>query len=158
MKFTFTLSQEEFNNAYKLHISQNISKKMTLIILLIGIILFTFSNTNFNDTNSIISTFVAIIIILLASFVFVKILRPKILKNLYEKNTIINDEVIISISNSGLNIQHKFGNQSIAWNGIYKYTYNQDFYLLYTAPNIFYILPTKIMNKQEEEKLKELIL
>ncbi|MBA1419894.1 MAG: YcxB family protein [Epsilonproteobacteria bacterium] len=50
-------------------------------------------------------------------------------------------------------MKHCVGHSFVTWSGIYKWVKNQDFFLLYTAPNIFYIIPTRIINDIEEEKL-----
>jgi len=153
MEFTFTLTQIEFNKAFKLHISQSINKRIGIVMIFIGLLLLVSTNTNFNDINSIIATCITAIILLLISFIFAKVIRCILSNKLYTKNTIISKELTISISNNGLTIKHNVGHSFLTWSGIYKWVNNQDFYLLYTAPNIFYIIPTRVIKDDEDKKL-----
>jgi len=153
MEFTFTLAEIEFNEAVKLHISKSLDRRIGIIMLLLGSILLFFNNTNLNDINSIISTSIALILLILFSYIFGKVLRSILIKKLYRKSTIINKELSISIFDDGLTMKHHVGHSFITWNGIYKWVNNKDFYLLYTAPNAFYIIPNRAINDTEEEKL-----
>jgi len=153
MKFTFLLTEAEFNTAYKQHIAKSSNKRIGVAMIIIGLLLFIPINTDFHNINSIIASLISAVILVMISLIFGKIIRYFLIKKLYKNNTIITKELTISISKDGLYTEHCIGHSFVTWNGIYKWEYAKDVYLLYTTPNTFYIIPKRVLKDSEEKEL-----
>jgi len=150
MNITYRLTQEEYLQAVNLHHK----KGNRLIMLAIYITLATIivvAGTDFSNTREITTNVIAAFFSISFYMLFVRMLSAYQAKNVYEKSTTLPYENTLHISGKGIRLD-KNNKASIPWSAFSKWKNDKDFYLLYTNPRRFNVIPTLAMSETQKKE------
>ncbi|MBT8348354.1 MAG: YcxB family protein [Sulfurovum sp.] len=151
MNITYQLTEEEYQQAVNLHHK----KGKRVIMLAIYVILATIIvvvGTDFSNTREIATNIIAAFFSISFYMLFVRILSTYQAKSVYQKSTTLPYEVTLHISGKGINLDKSSNNISIPWKAFSKCKNNADFYLLYTNPRRFNVIPTRVMSEAQKKE------
>lgn len=151
MNITYTLTKEEYLHAVNLHHK----KGNRLIMLAIYIVLATIIvvvGTDFSNTSEIITSIIAAFFSISFYMLFVRMLSVYQAKSVYEKSAILPYEVTLHISAKGIRLDKRDNKASIPWSAFSKWKNDEDFYLLYTNPRRFNVIPTRAMSEVQKKE------
>ncbi len=152
MNITYQLSSEEYIQAVNFHNKQNYRVvKLTIYIALATAIVVV--GTDFSNTREIIANILAAFFSISFYMLFVRMLSAFQAKNIYTKSPILSYEITLRISGKGIRLDNKGNEKTIPWSAFSKWEKNETFYLLYTTPRQFNVIPTRVMN---DIQIKEL--
>ena len=72
-------------------------------------------------------------------------------KSVYQKSATLPYEITLHISGKGIRLD-KNNKGSIPWSAFSEYKNDEDFYLLYTNPRRFNVIPTRAMNEVQKKE------
>ena len=145
MNITYQLSQEEYLQAVNLHHKQSHRVlKLTVYIALAAIIVFI--GTDFSNTREIITNTLAAFFSISFYMLFVRMLSAFQARNIYKKSSILPYETTLRISGKGIRLDNKGSEKTIPWSAFSKWKKDETFYLLYTSPRQFNVIPTRVMS------------
>jgi hypothetical protein len=150
MNITYRLTQEEYLHAVNLHHK----KGNRLIMLAIYITLATIivvAGTDFSNTREITTNVIAAFFSISFYMLFVRMVSAYQAKNVYEKSTTLPYENTLHISGKGIRLD-KNNKGSIPWSAFSKWKNDKDFYLLYTNPRRFNVIPTRAMSETQKKE------
>ena len=145
MNITYQLSQEEYLQAVNLHHkkSHRVVKLMIYIALATVIVVV---GTDFTNTRDIIANSLAAFFSISFYMLFVRMLSAYQAKNIYTKSSTLPYEITLRISGKGIRIDNKGNEKTIPWSTFSKFKKDEAFYLLYTSPRQFNVIPTRVMS------------
>lgn len=151
MNITYKLTQEEYIQAVNLHHK----KGKRIVLLTIYVILATtivMVGTDFSNTREIITNVIAALFSISFYMLFVRMLSLYQAKSVYQKSATLPYEVTLHISGKGIKLDKSSKNATIPWSAFNKYKNNEHFYLLYTNPRRFNVIPTRAMGETQKEE------
>ncbi len=141
MEIEYTLSEEEFVAANKLHSRQKFSSVITISVCMIILICITFL---LNVFLAKIIAVVAAISMIIMHIVIRNIYVPYAMKKQYRSYRSIREPVTISLADDGV-LWHSFTGENITpWKLIVKWREDQSFILIYLSPMHYYVIPKRI--------------
>jgi len=78
-------------------------------------------------------------------------------KKIYNKNPILSNEVILHISGKGIQLDKKSNSKTLPWNMFIKWKKNEKYYILYTSPYQFNVIPIRAMNEAQIKELEDFL-
>lgn len=152
MNITYQLSQEEYLQAVNFHHKKNyrIVKLMVYIALATIIVVV---GTDFSSTRDIITNSLAAFFSISFYMLFVRMLTAFQAKNIYTKSATLPYEITLRISGKGIRLDKKGDEKTIPWSVFSKWKKNEAFYLLYSSPRQFNVIPTRVMSDIEINEL-----
>jgi hypothetical protein len=151
MNITYKLTQDEYLQAVTLH-----HKKGTrLIRLAIYVALASFIvvvSTDFSNSREIIVNVLAAFFSIAFYMLFVRLLTTYQAKSVYKKSTILPYETTLHISGKGIRFDKNNKNVLIPWSAFNKYKNDEKFYLLYTNPRRFNVIPAHAFNEKQKQE------
>lgn len=152
MNITYKLSQEEYLQAVNLHHKKNYRVvKLAVYIVLAGIIVII--GTDFSNTREIITNTLAAFFSISFYMLFVRILSTHQAKNIYTKSATLPYEITLRISGKGIRFDHLGTEKTIPWSLFIKWKKDEKYYLLYTGPRQFNVIPTRVMSEFQINEL-----
>lgn len=154
MNITYQLSQEEYLQAVNLHHKKNNRgvKLAIYIALATGIVLI---GTDFSNTHEIITNILVALFSISFYMLFVRMLSAYQAKNIYTKSTTLPYETTLRISGKGIRLDKKGNEKTILWSAFSKWKKDETFYLLYTSPRQFNVIPTRVISTIHSSELDE---
>jgi len=152
MNIHYTLTLQQYQEAVNLHYKTG--TRPLFIALFLGLATFMMLvGTNFSNTreviNNILMTFFAISFYLL----FTRMITTYKAKKLYEKSPILSKEVTLRISGKGIRHDKKNDAKTMDWEHFSKWKESDQFFLIYTQPYQFNVIPKSAMNTKEIKEL-----
>ncbi|MCL1036276.1 YcxB family protein [Shewanella submarina] len=150
MECSYTLTESELVNALQLH---GRGTNRTLIVLaIVGIALVLIGI--FTELKTI--DFGGAAGGLIGYFVTVFLIIPSNAKRQYEQNRALRGEMHISFSEQLVEFKAETGESKLKWSDIHKWKYRDGMYLLYVTSNMFYMVPSRVL--ENENELSNLLL
>ncbi len=153
MNITYKLTQDEYQKAVALHLNRgNRLVMLAIYIALAGGIVFL--GTDFSNTREIITNVFAVFFSIAFYMLFVRMISAYQAKGIYHKNAALHHEVTLRVSGKGVTLDKKTDNATIPWSAFTKWKQDEKFYLLYTSPRHFNIIPKHAMNETQSKELE----
>ena len=152
MNITYKLSQEEYQQAVNLHHKKG-NRLLMLAIYVVLAAIIVVVGTDFSNTREIITNVIAVFFSISFYMLFVRMLSAYQAKSIYQKSATLSHEVTLRISGKGINLDKNTNHASIPWSAFSKWKKDELFYLLYTSPRQFNVIPTRVMNEVQQKEL-----
>lgn len=153
MNITYKLTQDEYQKAVALHRNRgNRLVMLAIYITLAGGIVFL--GTDFTNNRDIITNVFAVFFSIAFYMLFVRMISAYQAKGIYHKNAALHNEVTLRVSGKGVTLDKKTNNTTIPWSAFSKWKQDKNFYLLYTSPRQFNVIPKHTMNKTQSKELE----
>ncbi len=147
----YTISQDDYTSALRLHAAPTRKVYMLLGISLTGLLLLFFFSSVRVIADISLGAFIGGLI---TFFGITFVVNPLIGKHHYKKYKLIQQEFTLDFDEDALITTSSSGQSKIAWNNILKWRENDKYILLYSMPRLYYILPKRISEQGFElEKL-----
>ena len=152
MNITYQLTQDEYLQAVNLH---HKTGKRVFMLALYAILatMIVIVGTDFSNTREIITNTVAAFFSISFYMLFVRMLSAYQAKSVYQKSTALPYEVTLHISGKGIKLDKNSNNASIPWPAFSQWKNNERFYLLYTNPRRFNVIPLRAMSEIQKKEL-----
>lgn len=152
MNITYQLTQEEYLQAVNVHHKK--SKRVFMLALYVMLAtLIVIVGTDFSNTRDIVTNTIAAFFSISFYVLFVRVLSSYQAKNVYQKSTTLPHEVTLHISGKGIKLDKKRQHGSIPWRAFTQWKNDERFYLLYTNPRQFNVIPVRAMSEVEKKEL-----
>jgi hypothetical protein len=151
MNITYQLTQDEYLQAVNLH-HKNGSRIIRLGIYIVLAAIIVIVGTDFSNTREIITNTIAAFFSISFYMLFVRMLTVYQAKSVYQKSATLSHEITLHISGKGIKLDKNNNNISIPWSAFIKWKNNEDFYLLYTNPRRFNVIPTRAMSETQKKE------
>jgi hypothetical protein len=151
MNITYQLTQDEYLQAVNLH-HKNGSRIIRLAIYIVLAAIIVIVGTDFSNTREIITNIIAAFFSISFYILFVRMLSVYQAKSVYEKSAVLPYEVTLHISAKGVILDKSDNKAAIPWSTFIKWKNNENFYLLYTNPRRFNVIPTRAMSEKQKKE------
>lgn len=152
MNITYRLTEDEYQKAVNLH-----HKKGQRVILLgvYGMVaaLIIVAGTDFSNTREIITNMLTAFFSIAFYMLFVRMISAYQAKSIYHKSAVLPYETTLHISGKGIRLQKNSDTPSIPWSAFSKWKKDERFYLIYTTPRQFNVIPTRVMSESQKKEL-----
>jgi hypothetical protein len=151
MNITYQLTQEEYQQAVNLHHK----KGKRFILLAIYVMLATIIvivGTDFSNTREIITNMITAFFSISFYMLFVRMLSAYQAKSVYQKSATLPYEITLHISGKGIKLDKNSNKASIPWSAFSKWKNDENFYLLYTNPRRFNVIPIRAMSEAQKKE------
>ncbi|TNF43852.1 MAG: hypothetical protein EP216_03080 [Epsilonproteobacteria bacterium] len=153
MNITYKLTQEEYLQAVNLHHKKN-KRVLRLAIYIILATMIVVFGTDFSNTHEIIVNVIAAFFSIAFYMLFVRMLTAYQARSVYQKSAILPFEVTLHVSGKGIKFNKEKNKGSIPWSAFSSWKSDEDFYLLYTNPRRFNVIPSRVMSETEKKELE----
>lgn len=153
MNITYHLSVEEYIQAVNLHHTKGARLLRLAIYIALAAVIVIFG-TDFSNTREIITNLIAAFFSISFYILFVRMLTLYQAKSVYKKSKILPHENTLHISGKGIRLDKKNKDISIPWSAFTHWKSNEDFYLLYTNPRRFNVIPVRALNGKEKKEFE----
>jgi hypothetical protein len=152
MNITYQLTQDEYLQAVNLH--HRTGKRVFMLALYAMLAtMIVIVGTDFSNTREIITNSLAAFFSISFYMLFVRMLSAYQAKSVYQKSTTLPYEVTLHISGKGIKLDKKSNNDSIPWSAFSQWKNDERFYLLYTNPRRFNVIPVRAMGALQKKEL-----
>jgi hypothetical protein len=153
MNITYQLTLNEYQEAANLHYKTG--KRPIFIGLFLGLSTFMIlAGTDLSNLREVIYnilfTFFAIAFYLL----FTRMITAYQAKKMYQKNPILSKEVTLYVSGKGINPDKSGNAKMVPWEAFKQWKKDNKYYLLYTTPHQFNVIPLRAMNEKQIEEFE----
>ena len=152
MNITFQLTQDEYLQAVNLHHKKGKRVFMIAIYAMLATLI-VIVGTDFSNSREIITNMIAAFFSISFYMLFVRMLSAYQAKSVYQKSTTLPYEVTLHISGKGIKLDKNSNNASIPWSAFSKWKNDERFYLLYTNPRQFNVIPVRAMSEVQKKEL-----
>jgi hypothetical protein len=151
MHITYTLTQNEFTEALKLHHKS----KNLLVWTVVGTFLaiYFFLSTDFDSSSSILIQGISVLVAFGLYILLRKLLHTYVHKKHYQDTKRLSCEVTVDITEAGLHIKDLDHDTLVDWDDVSRWGHDEDFTMVYTSINAFHIIPTRAMSETQRETL-----
>jgi len=154
MNINYKLSLNEYQEAVNFHYKTG--KRAILIAVFLGMATFILLvKTDFSNTQAVINNILFTFFILSFYLLFTRMLTAYQAKKTYLKNTTLSQEVTLHISGKGIKYTHLNHAKTIPWDNFTKWKKNDSYYMLYTNPHQFNIIPKRALQPKEIDTLED---
>lgn len=153
MNITYKLTQDEYLQAVNLHHQKGKRRVLTLGIYALLATLIVIVGTDFSNTREVITNLIAAFFSISFYMLFVRMLSTYQARNVYQKSTTLPSEVTLHISGKGIKLDKNRDHASIPWSAFSQWKNDERFYLLYTNPRQFNVIPIHAMNEVQKKEL-----
>lgn len=152
MNINYHLTNNEYVEAVYFHYKSG--KRPLLIAVFLGMATFMMlAGTDFSNTQQVINNMFITFFALTFYLLFTRMITAYQAKKVYNKSPILSKEVSLRISGKGIRHDKKAEGNTISWDHFSKWKKNDKYYLIYTNPHQFNVIPKRAMN---ETQIKEL--
>lgn len=152
MNITYQLTQDEYQQAVNLHHKKGqrviflaIYMMLAAVIVLVG--------TDFSNTREIITNILAAFFSIAFYMLFVRMISAYQAKSIYHKSAVLPYETTLHISGKGIRLPNNTTDASIPWSAFGKWKKDEHFYLIYTTPRQFNVIPARAMSESQKKEL-----
>jgi hypothetical protein len=151
MNITYQLTENEYQQAVNLHHKKG-NRLLMLVIYVVLAIIIVVVGTDFSNTREIIINVITVFFSISFYMLFVRMLSAYQAKSVYQKSAILPHEVTLHISGRGIKLDKNTKDASIPWSAFSKWKKDALFYLLYTNPRRFNVIPTRVMSEAQKKE------
>jgi len=151
MNITYQLTQDEYQKAVNLHNKKGKRFLLLAIYIMLATVIVIFG-TDFSNTREIITNIIAAFFSISFYMLFVRMLSVYQAKSVYKKSAILPYEITLHISGKGIRLDKSSNKASIPWSAFSKWKNDEHFYLLYTNPRRFNVIPTRAMSETQKKE------
>ncbi len=152
MNITYKLTLNEYQQAVNLHHKKG-NRLLMLTIYVVLAIIIVVVGTDFSNTREIITNVIAVFFSISFYMLFVRMLSAYQAKSIYQKSAALQHEVTLHISGKGIKLDKNTSNVSMPWSAFSKWKKDELFYLLYTSPRQFNVIPARVMSEAQQKEL-----
>ena len=153
MNITYQLTLNEYQEAATYHYKTG--KRPLLVAVFVGMATFMMLvGTDFSNTQQVINNILMTFFALAFYILFTRMVTAWQAKNIYKKSPILSKEVTLRISRKGIQQDKKNNSQTLAWELFSKWKQNEKYYLIYTNPHQFNVIPKRVLNESQKEELE----
>ncbi len=153
MNITYQLTLNEYQEAATYHYKTG--KRPLLVAVFVGMATFMMLvGTDFSNTQQVINNILMTFFALAFYILFTRMVTAWQAKNIYKKSPILSKEVTLRISGKGIQQDKKNNSQTLAWELFSKWKQNEKYYLIYTNPHQFNVIPKRVLNESQKEELE----
>jgi len=154
MNITYTLTLNEYQEAAMLHYKTG--KRPLLVAVFLGTATFMMLvGTDFSNNQEVINNILITFFALAFYILFTRMVTAYQAKKMYNKSLLLSKEVTLHVSGKGVKKKQEEQPQSLRWENFSKWKKNEKYYLLYTKPHQFSVIPTRAMNETQVKELEE---
>ena len=154
MNITYRLTQDEYHQAVNLH-HKNGQRVIFLAIYGMLAALIVAVGTDFSNTREIITNMIAAFFSIAFYMLFVRMISVYQAKSIYHKSAILPYETTLHISGKGIRLPKNTPDTSIPWSAFGKWKKDENFYLIYTTPRQFNVIPAMVMNGSQKKEFED---
>jgi len=151
MNITYKLTQDEYQQAVNLH-HKKVQRVILLAVYVMLAVIIVRVGTDFSNTREIITNILAAFFSIAFYMLFLRITSAYQAKRIYNKSTILPYENTLHISGKGITVNKDRNNPSIPWSAFSKWKKDEDFYLIYTTPRQFNVIPVRAMSETQKKE------
>jgi len=151
MNITYKLTLDEYQQAVNLHHKKG-NRVLMLAIYVVLAIIIVVVGTDFSNTREIITNVITVFFSIAFYMLFVRILSAYQAKSIYQKSATLSHEVTLHISGKGIKLDKNTNDISLPWRAFSKWKKDASFYLLYTSPRQFNVIPAHALNKAQKKE------
>jgi hypothetical protein len=152
MNITYRLTQDAYQQAVNLHHKRGQRVVFLAVYGMLAAIIVA-AGTDFANTREIITNTLAAFFSIAFYMLFVRILSAYQAKSVYQKSAVLPYETTLHISGKGIRLHKNTNTPSIPWSQFSKWKKDEHFYLIYTGPRQFNIIPTDVMSEAQKKEL-----
>ncbi len=153
MNITYQLTQEEYLQAVNVHHKKGRRVVMLSIYTIIATLIVVIG-TDFSNTREVINNIILAFFSISFYILFVRMLSAYQAKSVYQKSATLPSQVTLHISGKGIKLDRKNDNLAIPWRTFSQWKKDEKFYLLYTNPRQFNVIPSRAMSDVEKKELE----
>lgn len=151
MNITYQLTQDEYLQAVNLHHKKG-KRIITLAIYVILATMIVIIGTDFSNTREVITNIIAAFFSISFYMLFVRMLTAYQAKSVYQKSATLPYEITLQIYGKGIKLDKNNNNATIPWSAFMKWKNDEKFYLLYTNPRRFNVIPSRVLSEKQKEE------
>jgi len=156
MNITYQLTLNEYQEAAMFHYKTG--KRPLLVAVFLGTATFMMLvGTDFSNTQEVINNILVTFFALAFYILFTRMITAYQAKKIYNKNPILSNEVTLRISGKGIQQDKKNNSKTLAWELFSKWKKNEKYYLIYTNPHQFNVIPLRVMNEAQIKELEDFL-
>ena len=152
MNISYQLTQEEYLQAVNLHHKKG-HRLVMLAIYIVLAAMIVVVGTDFSNTREIITNIITAFFSISFYMLFVRMLSAHQAKKVYQKSATLPYKITLKISGKGIKLDKNSNDASIPWSAFSKWKNDKQFYLLYTNPRRFNVIPVRAMSEIQKEEL-----
>ena len=157
MNITYKLTQDEYQKAVTLHLNRGNRLVMLAIYIALAVSI-VFVGTDFLNTREVITNILAIFFSIAFYMLFVRMISAYQAKSIYKKSPTLQHEVTLRVSGKGITLDKKTNNATIPWKIFSKWKEDENFYLLYTGPRQFNVIPKHALNEAQNNEFEAYLI
>lgn len=153
MNITYQLTLNEYQEAVNFHYKTG--KRPIFIAVFLGTATFMLMvGTDFSNTREVMDNMIITFFALSFYLLFTRMITAYQAKKTYNKSEILSKEVTLRISGKGITHDKKNNNKIIPWDTFSKWRQNEKYYLVYTTPYQFNVIPKRVLDAKGQEEVK----
>ena len=152
MNISYQLTQEEYLQAVNLHHKKG-HRLVMLAIYIVLAAMIVVVGTDFSNTREIITNSITAFFSISFYMLFVRMLSAHQAKKVYQKSATLPYKITLKISGKGIKLDKNSNNASIPWSAFSQWKNDERFYLLYTNPRRFNVIPLRAMSTLQKKEL-----
>lgn len=110
--------------------------------------------TDFSNIREVINNIILAFFSVSFYILFVRMLTAYQAKSVYQKSATLPNKVTLHISGKGIKLDKHSNYASIPWHVFSQWKKDERFYLLYTNPRQFNVIPARAMSEVEKKELE----
>jgi len=152
MNIHYKLTLNEYQEAAIVHYKSG--KRPIFIAVFVGMAtFFMLVGTDFSNIHQVINNILITFFALAFYLLFNRMVTAYQAKKVYNKSPMLSQEVSLRISGKGIRHDKKAEDNTIPWAHFLKWKKNDKYYLLYTNPHQFNVIPVRAMNEAQRKEL-----
>jgi hypothetical protein len=153
MNISYKLTLNEYQEAVNFHYKTG--KRPLFIAVFLGTATFMMLvGTDFSNSQEVINNILMTFFALAFYILFTRMITAYRAKKMYKKSPILSNEITLHISGKGIKKKQEDQVQSLTWENFSKWKKNEKYYLIYTTPNQFNVIPSNVMSETQKEELE----
>jgi len=153
MNITYKLTLNEYQEAAMFHYKTG--KRPLLVAVFVGMATFMMlAGTDFSNTQEVINNILMTFFALSFYILFTRMITAWQAKNVYNKSPILSKEVTLRISGKGIQQDKQSNSKTLGWELFSTWKKNEKYYLIYTNPHQFNVIPKRALTEAQVEELE----
>ncbi len=152
MNITYKLTLNEYQEAGIYHYKTG--KRPLFVAVYIGFATFMILlGTNFSNTREVITNILIVFFAISFYLLFTRMITAYQAKKVYNKSPLLSNEVTLYISGKGIKQDKKNSDKILPWDVFTKWGKNEKYYLIYTSPYQFNVIPRRVLNEKQTKEI-----
>jgi len=153
MNITYQLTLNEYQEAVNFHYKT--TKRPLFIAVFVGLATFMILvGTDFSNIREVITNILITFFAISFYLLFTRIITAYQAKKMYNKSLLLSEEITLHISGKGIKQNKVNDAKLIPWDTFTKWKKNDTYYLIYTSPHQFNVIPIRVMDSKEQKDLE----